>query len=107
MDACDGFAHRFQSHAGLVAFHHFRVSRFNAHGDHQRPRFFQHRQHLVGGVAGADSAVEVHAERLFDQQIAQFGDALFLGGKKVVVEIDVVDAEVVAQMLHVIVDIGR
>jgi hypothetical protein len=38
--------------------------------------FLQHVQHLVGGVAGADGAVPLHRQRLFDQQLAQVGDPL-------------------------------
>ena len=107
MDLAHRVAHRVQAHAGLVARHHGRIGGLHAHRHHQRAGGLELAQHLVGGVTGADGAVEVHAQRLVDEQPAQLVNPLFLGGEEIVVEIDVMHAEVVAQMLHVFMDVLR
>ena len=69
--------------------------------------FFQLRQHFVRGVAGSNRTVPLNAQRLVNQQLAQIHDPLFLGGEQIVVHVDVIDAELVAQILHVIVGVLR
>ena len=44
---------------------------------------------------------------LVDQQLAQIHHALLFGGEQIVVHVDVIDTELVAQVLHVIVGILR
>ncbi len=90
-----------------MALHHARIGRLDAHRHHQRAGLLQLGQHFVRGVAGADGAVPLHAERLLDQQFAEVHDALLLGGEQVVVHVDVIHAELVPQVLHVVVGVLR
>ena len=106
VDLFNGFADGVEGDAGFVALDHVGRGGLDAEGNHEGAGAFELAEHFVGGVAGADGAVELHAERLALEHIAEFVNAVFLCGKKIVVEIDVMHAEPVAQRFHLLVNVG-
>jgi hypothetical protein len=107
MNLAHRVAHRIQRHPGLVALHHGRIGRLDAQRNHQRTGLLELEQHFVRRMPGPNRAVELHAQRLVDEQLAEIHDPLFFGGEQIVIHVDVPDTELVAQILHVVVDVLR
>ena len=89
LDAANSVPDRLRMHAGFVAVHQLRVAGFDAQGHLQAAGGLEHPQQVVVGVAHPHRAVELYSQGPVAQQSAQFGDAAAVGGKQIVVNIDV------------------
>jgi len=107
LNPANGIPHIVQRHAGFVAGKHVRIGRFDPQRHHQAARRLEHPEQFIVRVAHAHGAVEVHAQRKASEFFAQLHDTFPVGGKQVIVDVDVAHAEPVAQIFHVFIDVGR